>query len=361
MAFRIGDMVVRGELINTRRNSVHGWLQFRGTRHRMVLSLTGNCGPDLAGRHIRFEARDAEAGEDDTVDPEESDKEAAERLGFAGMAWQQIGPTGTMVASRMVRVADCPPEELYMRCKLDEPPPTEWKRCLYLEWYSQNGRVVLEMPDPVIEFVDGGDDPGTDDVPTDEELEAGRMDGLSITSIHVNDDGEYEVRDETPHLEDGDESCDGNDDPYGLMPSDLQRELDAQARATDRALSDDDSDDVFREHELLDDLIEHGEGEPIGTLFDGLVRLKSPDSLDEAAAEQELKCLLIHLAMIGIAFDMCEHFTYRDAYRLLVEHICREQKAFKELRKTRWVQHFSTCDYCDACQAEFESDEDESK
>ena len=29
----------------------------------------------------------------------------------------------------------------------------EWKRCLYLERVSQNGRVVVELADPIIEFV----------------------------------------------------------------------------------------------------------------------------------------------------------------------------------------------------------------
>ena len=149
MAFRLGDKVISGELFNTQNYSVHGWLALRGADQPLVLNLTGNCDPDLRGKHIRFEARSVPERDDSTSCQANPD--------LSGIAWQQVGPTGTMTAARMVKVSDYPPAEFYIRSKLGEPPPTEWKRCLYLEWYSQNGRVVMELADPVLEFVDSED------------------------------------------------------------------------------------------------------------------------------------------------------------------------------------------------------------
>jgi hypothetical protein len=171
-------------------------------------------------------------------------------------------------------------------------------------------------------------------------------------------DGHAVIHIETPDLdafEDSSGTAEGEPDSYGLIPSDLQRQLDEQARATDRALHKDaDGAEVIREMDLMDDLIEQGAGEPVGTLFDGAVRLRPPDQLDEREAEQELKVLLARLALYGVALDICEHFTAAAAYRLMVERICREETAYPELRGTQWVQHFATSDFCPECQAEFE-------
>lgn len=234
MALRRADLVVCGEVIHSRKHSTHGWLGLRGFERPLIFQLTGDPNPDLAGRHIRFEVRQkpGASGESEQPPAPEADsadeKELLKRLNLTGLAWMQVGPTGTMTATRRVRVADCPPVELYLRCKLDEPPPMEWKNCLYLEWYSQNGRVVVELVDPIIEYVDceppakedRGDEGSADGTPADE---APRT-GLGITSIQIHDDGEVEIRDESPQVDD-DGECHDEDDPYGLMPRDLQRQL----------------------------------------------------------------------------------------------------------------------------------------
>src|SRR5574337_883757 len=163
MALRLNDLVLSGELFNTRKNSVHGYLRLRDFERPLVFELTGNCDADLAGRHVRFAVRDqaepdeeppphaaraeAEQGDVEPADAgaAESEEERQGLLHLTGLAWVQIGPTGTMTAARRVRVSDCSPRELYVRSKLDEPPPTRWTRCLYLEWFSQNGRVGKEL------------------------------------------------------------------------------------------------------------------------------------------------------------------------------------------------------------------------
>ena len=253
MALRLNDLVVCGELLNTRKNCVHGYLGLRGFERPLVFELAGNCAADLAGRHIRFEVRnqpdreerrppergnesecgsemegEGEGGSECEFESEsKSEKARLAELNLTGLAWMQIGPTGTMTAARKVRVADCPPGELYARCKLGEPPPMTWKQCLYLEWFSQNGRVVVELVDPVIEVVepeqspDAGERVSPLDAPLDEEVPWSTAGDPSITSIRMDADGEAVIRDETPHLnelEDSSEDAEGAQDPYELIP-----------------------------------------------------------------------------------------------------------------------------------------------
>jgi hypothetical protein len=375
MAWRLGEQVICGELFNTRRYSVHGWLQLRDQEQPLMLELTGNCDPDLAGWHIRFEAREnpqagegAPAGESSPGAPSDGKKPF--------MAWQQIGPTGTMTAARKVKVTDCPPLELYRRCELGEPPPFEWKPCLYLEWFSQNGQVVVELVDPVIEYVERKDLKGSsaealrkaDTAPeADSESEGdpesegnSTSGGLQITSIRVDDTGEVEIRDETPAAarqgEEGDEEH--QDDPYRLMPDELQQQFDSQASETDRLLQGDEDDAQFiHELELMDDLMEQSPGEALGSIFDGPLRLPRPEQvISDEQAEGALKTLLAQLALYGIALDVCEHCGPREAYRFLLEKICPEGRAYPQLRNTQWVQHFATSDYCAECEADAERD-----
>lgn len=352
MAWRLNDLVVGGELFNTRYYSTHGWLELRDEERPLMLHLTGNCDPDLRGWHIRFTARPPQpdpalAGE---PPPDLSD-----------LAWEQIGPTGSMTAARKVRVSDCPPTELYLRAKLGEMPPTEWKRCMYLEWYSQNGRMVIELVDPEIEYVEfvdlGGE--AEEEKPTQPEpYDAPPSGGLSIQSIRLDDDGNVEIRDETPTPEDLDDDDDDDDkeDPYGLIPSELKQMFDADAQETDLFLeeSDEEKSDAIREMELMDDLIEKSDGVLLKELFEGPLQLPHPDQVPEAEAEQALKAVLAQLAMFNIALDVCKHLTPRETYKLLLEEICADERAYPELRGTGWVQHFATSDFCAQCQAEFE-------
>ncbi len=362
MALRLGDAVIRGEIINTSNYSVHGWLQFRDREHPCVLELTGNCDVDLAGWHIRFEARGAQNAAGFRGD-------RASDVDFSALAWQQVGPTGTMTAARKVKVSDCPPGEFYQRCKLGEPPPTEWKRCLYLEWFSQNGRVVVELADPIIEFVEFIELQGVTVPPTvpgspPADAEQPPTTGLGITSIRIDDEDNVPIHEEVLPAAEPD-GFDDDDDPYGLIPDTLKRQFDIQAYATDRALDDDgerappgqppeDKPRVIREMELMDDLIENSPGVPLSEIFDGPLKLPLPEQANDEEAEEALKVLLAQLAVFGISLHLCDHFTPRDAYRLLLTEICPEATAFPELRNTQWVQGFCTSEYCEACDAEFE-------
>jgi hypothetical protein len=354
MALRLGDIVVRGEILNTRKNSVHGAIELRGHECPVMLDLTGNCDPDLAGWHFRFEARPRPDREPDGADDGPPD--------LSKFGWRQIGPTGTMTASRRVKIFDCSAKEFLIRSRLGEPPPTRWVRCLDLEWFSQNGHVVVEIPDPIVEYVERVALPGvamsdgTSPEPPPPEDDDPRAAGLSVTIVETDDQGGVEIhREILGRTEDDEEAGNGGDDPFGLVPPGIQRLLDAQAAAADKAagVEDDGAADI-REMELLDDLMESDADVPLCSIFEKPMRLPAVGDLDDRQAERALKSLLAQLALCGIALHICDHFTARDAYRLLVEKVLWEGRAYPQLRGTQWVQNFMTAEYCKECEAESE-------
>jgi hypothetical protein len=349
MAYRLGEYVVYGELFNTHHYSTHGAIVLRGEQPeeniQLHLELTGDCGRDLRGKHFRFES-----GEDDKGEAvfREEDKR--------GFQISQIGPTGTMTAQGWARVLPCSVEEFMRRSKLGEPPPTPWKRRLYLEWFSQNGRVVIEMADPVVEVCvrepkDEDDEGEWEPLPNlalpPRAMEPGAVTGPEITAFHLD------TETWTPS-EHG--AAEEDEAPSSAM---LQRQLDAEAAAIDRAMrgepesSDDEESEseATREMELIDYCMDHCEEQPISSLLDGTDKLPPTDELDDNEVEAELKTLLARMAMLGIALDVCEHFTPRDCYRLLKDRVLPEPHAYAELIGTGWVTHIPTYEYCETCEA----------
>ncbi len=314
MTLRLDNLVVRGELDCSGYYSVTGWLELCGTDRVLHLQLTGKPAPDLAGWHIRFKARPAPAA--DAAPPEGVDLDA--------LHWQQIGPTGRMTFRR------------------------DGKPRLTLEWFGQDGRVLVDMTDAVVEFLDHS-----------EEEHVSVLDPIRWPD-DSNEEGVDAEDDDAAAWEEGDDEDDDEDDPYGLFPKDLERQL-----AEEVSLADDDKDVPenplpaderaardLREMELMDDLIEQGPGEVIGSLFDVPLRLPRPDDLDDAGAEKALKAVLAQMALWGIQLHLCVHFTPRDAYRLVVEYICRQGRSYPELRRTQWVQGYTTSEFCTACEDE---------
>lgn len=376
MALRLGGLVVCGEIDNTYHYSVYGRLWLRGQEQPLLLRLTGDCDPDLAGRRFYFETRDSGTRVDIGSDIEKFD--------LSKLAWQQIGATGTMTAGRQVKTADCSDSEFARRLRLGEPPPMQWKPCLYLEWFSQNGRVVLEIPDPLIDFRDEDELldilPSVEFLPEPEDdapltVNADEFDELESEAEPFSESGTlaeefWPLADTADDPQEQDEPADDvrfdeesidldADDPYGLFPDELQRWLDSESERMDRAVDSDGGSQSQRELELMDKLLASGEGEPISGLFETPMKLLGPDQLGDDEVEGALKTLLAQLALYGIALDICEHFTPRDAYRLLVEEICRTQTAYPELRRTQWVQQFTTAEFCAACEAELEREFEE--
>lgn len=328
MALQLGEYLAYGELFNARKHCVHGWLGLMGLTHQVHIELTGDCEPDLAGKHVRFRAR--------RLPDTEFDEQSVPLF-----QTRQIGPVAKITAALQVRV-DASGALVPPGAAVGAAEGGVWKRCLHLEWFGQNGRVLVQLVDPVIEEVA----PGQED-DTDAFFGALFPDGLEPPA----------EREPSP------ESCtlftdpfdDSGEPPFADVPSGLQQELDRKTDEIDRAVfgAEDVSRDI-REMELMDDLIEHGEGVPLASIIDGTGPLPDPDSLNENQAAAVLRVLLARLAVNGIAVDMCEHVTALETFRLIRDEIGPEGRCYRELRGTSWVQHFSTHEHCKACEAEFD-------
>lgn len=385
MAFRIGERLIYGELRNLEPWQTSGHLWLRGEKQPLVIELTGNCAPDLHGRAIRFAPRRAASIAEylDGLERQETPVSGKAPVSGEGPASgktpgsgedpgseeaplperffrRHIGVPGDMTAARWVRSLPCTVSEYLARLRLGEKPPTTWKRALYLEWFSRNGRVVVELEDPLLEYQDGETwkplpcplpmperDP--DDPPENP------ASGLEVIAF----DAEGHAKRIVPETNE-EASQDGLPE---WMPADLQRMLDARAADVDRRIAGEDEDDesLLAELELMDDLMESGSPDPPASLL-GRRRLPRPDAVSEKKAESLVKALLVELALWGVAVHACPHSTARQLYRILVEHVLFEGGVHPELADTGWTQNLLAAEYCPECIAELEAEfEQESK
>jgi hypothetical protein len=130
MAWRLHEHVLRGKIDNRTRGRVTGEIWLAGIDQPLVLELTGDCAPDVAGCELRFQSPNAIAM---TTKPP---------------APQQRGPAGEITAARKVRVFDIPIDEAITISRRGEKPPEHMANAVYLEWFSErSGRVVIESAD----------------------------------------------------------------------------------------------------------------------------------------------------------------------------------------------------------------------
>ena len=439
MARRLEEYVLRGEIRNGRRNSVSGWLEvLRAETYDgkvsvqpalVMLSITGNLGGVLEGLTFRFEVR-------------HGDLPKPRPVLEADFQTQQIGAMGDSVF-RMVRVPSMPVDEYTDANRRDENPPEEQRASIYLEWYSQNGRVVLELLDPKFEF-EGAYKDLTDPDPQASHS-SGDFSPPEITTIIRNADGTFDVVDDLDDLDesddgedDGDETDDWDDDddvnsidedlsldddasfdeestnddgrvgeqvdageesdPFALFPPNLEEQI--HESATDAvdvdslmAQSRDDNDDELdvsdREertwpdfqslaearangtshkprdwsevipgidpatkamYEQWDEVIFGTKDEPLTLLFEEPLCLPKPNALrDETHAWQVLSPLLAAMALRGVAFDMCVHFTAMQAYELLIDELLPRAGVHPNLAATGFVKHYCTTEHCEEC------------
>ena len=134
MAWRPEQLVKAGELDNTCPGWTIGWLELGGIDERLQLKLAGNCHPDLAGWRFRIHRIEPELQADIDGSPD-----------YSGIRFDQSGHVGDITADQMIKHHDIPSKELVRRLMAGEKPSFTWRKCLYLEWYSnKNGRVVIQ-------------------------------------------------------------------------------------------------------------------------------------------------------------------------------------------------------------------------
>jgi hypothetical protein len=244
------------------------------------------------------------------------------------------------------------------RSELGEPPPARWEDCLYLEWFSQNGRVVIELPMSKIRFLSEHEIAARDRADK-ESFEAEMREMEERRQRESASAGTDELIDELIDEEDIDfsshdnisETQENDGDEYRLIPDELRSELERKSRRTDRAVAGDSEETIkmLEETELMDDLMERGKRTPLKEFLADL-NLPSPETvLTDEDADQVLKLALMKLALGGVAYHTCEHCSVREAYRIFIEEICEKSGAFPQLRGTGWVQNVCASDFCKKC------------
>lgn len=329
---RIGEYVLSGELRNTKRNSVHGWLTF-GEDFSIRIELTGNFSEALykaSSGKLRFTStRDASAASQTDEMPAEVD----------GLSDRQIG-----VVARLETTSD--------------------GRILF-EWHSQDGHVQAQVKTKELEF----GDTSSNEESTEQDTDRGLDD--SYTEI-VLDENRTPNSDDLFFADDGDESEDPEEpeDPYGLFGGDIDRkvaeslgksgdedsELDAASGEHAWHGATEGLDPEAREmYEQWDEIFEGKKDQPISYLFREPLRLPRPEKVESVAeAEQHVRAILAQLALLSVALDVCEHFSALDTYRLLMEEILPTAKVHPKLAESEMVQHYSTSDHCLLCDRELE-------
>ncbi len=374
MACRISDYVLAGELRNTRRNGVFGWIEF-APDYGICVELTGNMSGQLQGKHIKFRVQKAESDEQLEAGefPDEVDK----------LADRQIGVVGEMVLRR-VRVPSIPIDDFLL---LEEPAQEKHlveKDSLYLEWFSQNGRVIAELVDLSIEFVD---DQQTGDGESAASGSGEREEGAGgFTEIYVEDEA---ADAESYDTGDGD---DEDEDPFGLFGQDVRQavadslgplpdETFDENEPSDEDFSEEDSegesaaeaeprswDDVIpgidaetkEMYEQWDEIFEGKKDEPLSYLFHTPLRLPLVENVtSDEEAERFVRAILAQLALLSVALDVCEHYGPLETYRLLMKEILPTAKVHPNLAASEMVQHYSTSDYCSQCDEELDAEYDE--
>ncbi len=327
MAIRLHDSILGGAIYNASRNSVHGHLFIRGIQESLTLELTGAPCADLAGRSFEF-----------TMPEDERDVPEAEMESIRAMQPRQIGPTGDITAARKVKTFACSPEEYYRLSKAGNPPEVTWQYCLYIEWFGQNGRVVVELPGARIRLID---------------LEA-ESPADAIDDPDEPSDGEIVLSQDVDELEEEAAS----EDPFNLFDADLEYDLELSAEELDAAVSESKGrgSDVLRELELMDTQIEYGDTLSLRELLEGTLPLPDPANLDETQGAEVLKTILARIAPFGIAYHVCEHCTLLDAYAIFMHHLIDDECILPGMFGSSWVQHFATSDFCETCVQELETE-----
>ena len=352
MANRIGEYIIGGEIHNSSRNTVHGWIEFApGWGFR--LDVCGNLKGELEGRDFRFKVRE-ESRAHAELQPGDFPKHIEE---FD----HQIGAIGDVLFH--VRKVPTVPVDVFARLS-----PDVWEQyiverdVLYLEWYGAIGRVVAELVDVELQFID---DEKNTDAPTATGLENDVTDlGMGPDITVFNQDGEVEL-----DLQE--------DDPYGLFDQQLQANIASslqtdgdtdESRGSSEHLPWNDEDVEGKErswdevipgidpetkalYEEWDEVL-HGPQEAAIDLF---APLQLPQ-VDTVKTDEEawplVSQIVSRLASVSIAFSMCEHATPLSAYRCLMEDILPIAYISPKAGPAGFVCHYSTWDFCDRCQDE---------
>ncbi len=345
MALRIGESVLRGEIRNSKRNTVSGWMELdpaaviNGEAREpqdllLLLELTGNLQGDLARRNFRFEVPRLDAA---LVERFVSDKFIMRQVGVVGDSSLQMARIPLVSAA----------EFLDHKMAGMDPPEAELP-CLRLQWFGQNGCVKLELVNPKIEYEGSYDELADPDPEPDTEPPADEAGAISIPGMEINDgayglfpdDFDEQIR-QSAAVDDVDDGVPCDSRPEQAKPRDWEEVIPGISPET-KAM-----------YEQWDEVVDGVKDEPLTWLFQESLQLPTPAQVaDEEQAWRVLQLLLSEMAMRGVAFHMCEHYTAKQAYRLLIEEILPRAHVHPNLVATGFTQNYMTHEFCAECEAE---------
>jgi hypothetical protein len=274
MILDITHRLAYGELVNSQRNSTYGWMRLIGSHSSTVLQLTGNGGPSLFGRHIEFEASFDRGERTPHRDTEKQRR----------MRHYQVGPIGESSLAIDAR-----------------NPDGSATGELHLEWFGQDGHVVVDQLPVKLRFV--RDTPILTEPPRNAQL--------------TDTSSAWRELSELPAFE-----------PVEITSA------------------------IFAD--LLDEMCSGQNDIRIADVIQPVMQLHRTADLSDIDVARHLKSVLASLARHGIALDMCEHFSDRDAYHLLVESLLHEELTYPNLPSVGYVQHLMTHEHCDDCARELD-------
>ncbi|MEM8733809.1 MAG: hypothetical protein AAGG44_06295 [Planctomycetota bacterium] len=368
--------VLAGELRNTRRNGVFGWIQFAAD-FVIRIELTGNFSAELQAvgwDHFRFET----AGFDSSPLPEPEDLPNV----VQDLADRQIGVISQVsliatdkqhpsVETTEAETADAETAQTKAEAGGGQEIFAGASLQLIFEWHSQNGHLTANVPCSLVRRVDSETDP---EVTPDEQVLDGNplepMEGSYSEMVLDVEQGQPLDSEETEDdLSEDEEDTEEEVDPYGLFETDIDQAV-SESLSNDRSTAEgargprgweDGAEGLDPEtramYEQWDEIFEGKKDQPISYLFRKTLRLPRPEAVEsEAEAEVHVREILAQLALLSVALDVCEHFTPLATYRLLMNEILPTAKVHPNLAASEMVQHYSTSDHCQACEAEFDAD-----
>lgn len=347
MTIRLGEYLVEGTMYSKGNYGVHGFLWLRGEEDEeepmaLRFEVTGDPGPDLWGKHIRFAPAEDDASQ-----------KGMSREKFRAINPTQHGVTGTMTAQGWVKALPCGVEEFARRSELGEAPPMEWRRYFMLEWFGPSGRITVELAGAEVEYCTR--EPARDDGEDEGDWESlpnlalppwiDARDSEPPAAVFDLEDQELTVEERRPF-----EAPDKDSEFWETVRGGEEGRIDRAIRG----VSEEEAEQNLEDLQRMDYCMESGVKEPLTAFIGDWKELPNPDDLDDQAVEAQLKSLLARLVLCGVVLDVCGHYTPRDCYRLLVEEIIPEQGFHEDLVGTGWIQHFSTYDHCARCDEESE-------
>lgn len=359
MGVELQNYVYEGYFSNRYRNKVEGDLGlFRDTNDPKTgerntctvrFELVGNFPAAWAGRSFKFEM------------PEEFD----DRLLAIpeNLRTEQVGSFGTL--SYSLRPVDRATNQVSSEAGAELLP------VLTVEWFSQNGCMVLELVNPKMNFVDKGpsiEAEIAEDCATS--VPAGQASTNRLVSqLPTAAEIESKIKSASRHHELR-STLSALDAPIDALIDDMDQRAGKLSQVASPLSSgvpekgkQGNVPELLGKFAQWDKIFDESEEVPIRDLIAAPLRLPKPEDLqsDEEAWEA-LRVVLSAFALYGIAFKVCEHFTASQLYQLIISEGLDQIQVHPELSETNWVSYFDTFDLCKKCLAEIgygDDDEEE--